>query len=95
MGRHKMTVPIQIHPFLRQFVGGQKIVEVEGKTVGECLADLETKFPAIKQHLYDKEGRLAELWDVYVNSESYYSEGLAKPVKEGDQFVIVALMHGG
>ena len=90
-----MSVTMRIHPFLRQFSGGQKIVEVRGNTVGECLDDLETKFPGIKQQLYDKEGKLADLWDVYVNSTSCYPEELATPVKDGDELTIVALIHGG
>lgn len=90
-----MSVTIRIHSFLRQYTGGDKTVEVKGKTVGECLDDLEAKFPGIKQQLYDKEGKLADLWDVYVNSTSCYPEDIAKPVKDGDELTIVALIHGG
>lgn len=90
-----MSVTMRIHPFLRQFSGGEKIVEVEGKTVGECIENLEVKFPGIKQHLCDKEGKLDNLWDIYVNAASSYPEELAMPVKNGDELIVVAVMHGG
>ena len=86
---------MKIHSFLRQFTDGQKVVEVRGKTVGECLDDLVGKSPGIRQHLYDKEGKLADLWDVYVNSVSCYPDDLAKAVNDGDELVIVALVQGG
>lgn len=90
-----MSVTVQIHPFLRKFTAGQKIVEVECRTVGECIENLGVKFPGIKQHLYDNEEKLHNLWDIYVNSVSCYPEELAKLVKNGDELIIVALMHGG
>ena len=60
---------ILINSFLRQYIGGEKTIAVKGKTVGDCLDDLEGRFPGIKKQLYDKEGELADLWDVYVNSK--------------------------
>jgi molybdopterin synthase sulfur carrier subunit len=90
-----MSITIQLHPFLRQFANGQKIVEVIGKTIGECIDDLESKFPGIKAQLFDEQGKLTDLWDIYVNSESAYPELLSKPVKDGDELIILALVHGG
>jgi molybdopterin synthase sulfur carrier subunit len=90
-----MSSTLQLHPFLRQFAGGQKTIEVKGRTVGECLADLESRFPDIKPHLYDEAGKLADLWDIFINSDSSYPEQLARPVKDGDELIIIALVHGG
>jgi molybdopterin synthase sulfur carrier subunit len=90
-----MTVTVRIHPFLRNLTGGQEIVEVQGKTVGECLDDLEAKFPGIKRQICDPEGKLVDPWEIYVNSTSSHPEGLAKPVQEGDELAIMALILGG
>lgn len=90
-----MSITLQLHPFLRQFASGQKTVEVTGKTVGECIADLESKFPGIRAHIFDEHGKLADLWDIFVNSESTYPNHLARPVKDGDELIIMALVHGG
>jgi molybdopterin synthase sulfur carrier subunit len=90
-----MAVTVRIHPFLRNLTGGQEIVEVQGKTVGECLDDLEAKFPGIKRQICDPEGKLVDPWEIYVNSTSSHPEGLAKPVQAGDELAIMALILGG
>jgi molybdopterin converting factor small subunit len=38
----------RIHPLLQDIVHGQAIVEVEGRNLGECLADLEKKYPEME-----------------------------------------------
>ncbi len=90
-----MAVRVRIHPFLRKLTGGQEVVEVQGRTLGQCLEDLEAKFPGIKQQICDPKGNLADPWEVYVNSSSSHPEGLAKPVQEGDELAIMALILGG
>ena len=90
-----MSITVRIPLFLRKFTGGQKIVEVEGKTVGECIETLEFKFPEIKKNLRDKEGALYIFWNIYLNSASCYPEGLSKSVKDGDELNIIALIAGG
>jgi len=90
-----MSITVRIPLFLRKFTGGQKVVEVEGKTIGECIENLEFKFPEIKKNLRDKEGALYNFWNIYLNSASSYPEGLSKPVKDGDELNIIALIAGG
>ncbi len=90
-----MGIKVRIHPFLQQFTGGQDVVESTGRTVGECLDNLEIQFPGIKQRLCDKQGHLYDYYEIYVNSESSYPEQLAKPVKDGDVLSIVIMIGGG
>jgi molybdopterin synthase sulfur carrier subunit len=90
-----MSVTVKLHPILRQFTQGEKMVEVEGTTIGECIDKLDKKFPGIKQHLVNKTGKLHDLWDIYVNSSSSYPEELALPVHDGDELNIIALIQGG
>jgi len=90
-----MSVTVRLHPLLRQFTNGEQVVEVEGTTIGECLDNLEQKFPGVKQHLLSKAGTLNDLWDIYVNSSSSYPEELALPVHDGDELNIIAMIQGG
>lgn len=90
-----MSIQIRLHPLFQQFTGGQDVVITKGGTVGECLQDLINQFPAIKQRLYDRKGRLANFVEIYVNSESSYPEELAKAVKDGDEITILAIISGG
>lgn len=86
---------MRLHPYLRKSAGGREVVQVVGRTIGECVDDLEAQFPGIKQRLCDDEGKLLSFYDIYVNSESSYPEELAKPVKDGDELTVVTLIAGG
>jgi molybdopterin converting factor small subunit len=90
-----MSVTINLHPTLHSFVNNQAVVEVNGKTVGECLNELVKQFPQIKPWLFDKNGKLHNYVDIYVNQESSYPQELAKPVKDGDKLHITLIIAGG
>ncbi len=90
-----MSVKVNIHPVLYHFTNDQDVVVVNGSTVGECLEELVAQFPAIKQGLFDKDGKLLNYVDIYVNGESAYPDELAKPVKDGDELHIVLIIAGG
>ena len=90
-----MAVKFHIHKTHRQFANGQDIVEVEGKTVGECLNHLITQFPDFKDALFDKKGHLLNIVEIYVNMESAYPDELKKPVKDGDAIHITIMLAGG
>ncbi len=90
-----MSVKVNIHPSLTYMTGGQNLVEVDGRNVGECLDALVSKFPEMKDWLYAKNGKLNGTIEIYVNSKSSYPEELAMPVKDGDQLHIVAIIIGG
>ena len=90
-----MSVTINLHPNLHHFTDGQAVAEVNGSTVGQCLADLVKQFPQIRQGLFGKDGKLLNYVDIYVNQESAYPEELAKPVKDGDELHITLIIAGG
>ena len=90
-----MSVRINIHPILHHFTNGQDVVQVNGSTVGQCLEQLVAQFPELKERLFDRDGKLLNHVDVYVNGESAYPEELAKPIKGGDELHIVLIITGG
>ena len=90
-----MSVKININPFLSHLINDQKVVEVNGNTVGQCLQQLVTRFPELKNSLFEKDGKLNRAVDIYVNLESSYPEGLAKPVRDGDELYTVVILSGG
>jgi molybdopterin converting factor small subunit len=71
------------------------MVEVEGRTVGDCLKQLVQRYPGMKEGLFDKKGKLLNVVEVYVNNESAYPEELAKSVKEGDEIHLILMLSGG
>jgi molybdopterin converting factor small subunit len=94
-GGLKISIKVRLHPFLQHLAGGQEVVELTGHTTGECLEDLEGRFPGIKQLTRDKRGQLRPYCEILVNSESTYPKELTTPVKDGDQIDIVVFVAGG
>jgi molybdopterin synthase sulfur carrier subunit len=91
-----MSVKVKLPLFFwRDLAGGKEQVESVGHTVGECLENLESQFPGIKQRLCDEQERLLPYYEIFVNSKDAYPEELAKPVKDGDVITVVVLLDGG
>ena len=90
-----MGIKLNIHKTHRELANGQDVVEVEGKTVGDCLKRLIEQFPEFQEVLFAKSGKLQNWIEIYVNMESAYPEELAKPVKDGDEIHITIMLSGG
>ena len=81
---------------LRPFTGKQDVVEVQGATVGELLADLTRQFDGLKKHLYTDDGRLRSFVNVYINDEDIrYLQKESTPVQPGDTISIIPSVAGG
>jgi len=90
-----MSVKVNIHSSHRRYTDNQKTVEVAGRTIGECLNDLVGRFPDMKKVLYNADGTLHKLIEIYLNLESTYPDELRKPVGDGDEIQITLMLAGG
>ena len=90
-----MAVNVHIHKTHRQYTDGLEVVNVEGKTVRECLNHLIQQFPAMGKALFLKKDKLLNTIEIYVNHASAYPDELAKPVKDGDEIHLVFMLAGG
>jgi len=90
-----MGIKVHATPLLSQYTNNQRIVEVNGSTVGECLKNLVEQFPSIEEVLFNEHGELLGYLDIYVNEESTYPEELIKSVKDGDELSITLMIGGG
>jgi MoaD family protein len=90
-----MGVSVQIPSTLREFTGGQRVIEAEGQNIGQCLEDMERQFPGIKRELCDEEGRLFTYIRIYINGEMAYPEELTMSVNAGDELIILPAITGG
>ncbi len=81
---------------LRRFTGEQGEVEVTGATVGEALADLVRRHPALQRHLYTDDGALRSFVNVFRNDEDVrHLQREATPVGDRDALSIVPSIAGG
>jgi len=91
-----MAITIKLHnSYLKKFTDDRDTITVNGKTVGECIADLERQYPSVRQSLQDENGTFRDYWEIYVNSASAYPEEMTKAVKDGDEIALVAVISGG
>ncbi len=87
---------IHIPTPLRQYVGKQSMVEVQGATVSEAMSALVAQHPEVRRHLYTEEGKLRAFVNLYVNDEDIrYLQKEATALGEGDSISIVPSIAGG
>ncbi|MCI0665721.1 MAG: molybdopterin-synthase adenylyltransferase MoeB [Acidobacteria bacterium] len=88
----KISVPTA----LRQYIGGETTVNVQGDKIGEALKSLTAQYPELKKHLFDAEGRLRNFVNIYVNDEDIrYQQQEDTPIKESDEISIIPSIAGG
>jgi adenylyltransferase/sulfurtransferase len=91
-----MPTKIHIPTPLRPFTGKQDVVEVDGATIGELLAQLTAKHEGLKKHLYADDGKLRSFVNIYLNDEDIrYLDREQTPVKAGDSVSIIPSVAGG
>jgi molybdopterin converting factor small subunit len=90
-----MGVRVNLHVTLRRHTDGREGVEVEGKTVGECLRNVVKQYPGLEASIFDKKNALSRLVEVYLNHKSAYPNELARPVKDGDEIHVTMMLAGG
>ncbi len=86
---------IKIPTPLRAYTSGNAEIQVEGETVGEALSNLVTKYPDLRQHLYNGSS-LRNFVNVFVGDEDIrYRDGLDTSVEPGEQLRIIPSIAGG
>ena len=91
-----MSVKIELYPFLYQYIeNSPQTAQVDGKTVGECLEQLISRYPQLRTKLFDKKGKLYLNLHVYLNGENAYPDELTRRVRDGDQVHILPINTGG
>jgi molybdopterin synthase sulfur carrier subunit len=95
MERCFMAIEVRIPTILRTHTGGEKVVEGDGSTLGDVIADLETRHSGLQARLID-EGKLRRFVNVYLNDEDVrFLSGLDTPVKDGDTVTVLPAVAGG
>lgn len=90
-----MSVRVKIHPILSQYAGNTSMIQVDGRTVGDCLDVLVRQFPDIKKELFNKNGEVLHYISIWVNGQDAYPAELARKVKDGDELYLLPLFAGG
>ncbi len=91
-----MTTKVRIPAPLRKLTQEQPVVECQGQTVDEVLADLEKRHPGIRERICDENGQIRRFINVFVNGEDIrFKQGSNTAVVEGAEISIIPAIAGG
>ena len=91
-----MSVKVRIPTPLRGLTKDQDVVAGDEGTLAACIAGLESAYPGLKDRICDDTGELRRFVNIYINGEDVrFMDGLASPLKSGDEVSIVPAVAGG
>jgi sulfur-carrier protein adenylyltransferase/sulfurtransferase len=88
---------VQLPAALREYVGGAAEMAVDAVSVRDALAQLATRYPGLRRHLYTDAGELRGFVRVYVNERDVRDlpDGADAALADGDVILIVPSIAGG
>jgi sulfur-carrier protein len=91
-----MSVTVRIPTPLRKLTNEQELISVASGTIGSAIAELQAKFPGIRERLVDESGQVRRFVNVYVNEEDIrFLQQSDTPLKDGDEVSIIPAIAGG
>ena len=91
-----MAAKVRIPTPFRKLTDNQELIEVNAGTVGAAIAELQSRYPGIKERLLDDTGAVRRFVNVYVNEEDIrFLENQQTPIKDGDEVSIIPAIAGG
>lgn len=91
-----MSICVRIPTVMRNSTNSNAIVQCNGTTVSEIIADLTAKYPDLSGVLYDSDSKLHKYVNIYLADDDIrYIGGLEAPVKDGDEITLLPAVAGG
>ncbi len=94
-----MTVKVKMSSLLRQLAQLTKepdTIDVSAPDPVQCLQHLVERFPSMRKWVYDsKQGKLLPQVQFFVNGQKLLTREFAKPLKDGDELLILIAIGGG
>jgi molybdopterin synthase sulfur carrier subunit len=89
-------VKVRLPSAFQEATRGRRQARVSGHTVGEALAALVARYPALRPRLRSESGALRPFVLVFLNSEDIRSQqGEETALRDGDELSIVPAIEGG
>ncbi len=91
-----MPVKVRVPQPMRGLTGGAGEVQVAAGPLSAVIMELEAHHPGMRERLCDESGELRRFVNIFINGEdARFLDGLATPVKDGDEVSIIPAMAGG
>lgn len=88
-----MPVRIHLSSHIRSYTGGRAMVEAEGETLVEVLADLERRYPGVRFRVIDEQDRIRPHMNFFVGG--VLTRDLGQAIRPGDEVHILGSLSGG
>ncbi len=83
---------VRIPSPLRSYTG-QRMVQADGSSLADVLADLDRRYPGIRFRMIDEQQRMRPHIRFFVNGMQWFD--LNQSLRLGDEVVIVQALSGG
>lgn len=91
-----MAVKVRIPTPLRKLTHEEELVQVNPGTISSAIAELQTRYPGIRERLVDDSGAVRRFVNVYVNEEDIrFLQNQDTAIKDGDEISIIPAIAGG
>ncbi len=74
---------------------GEGQIEVDARTVRECITAVEARYPGFEELIVDAKGGLHRFVRLFVNGDELARDALDTPVASDDKVAILAAAAGG
>jgi molybdopterin synthase sulfur carrier subunit len=86
---------VVIPPPYRGPTHGAERVEVDGRTVRECIAAVEARHPGFGPMILDASGRVHRFVKLFRNGDQLQGDMLGAAIADGDRLEVIAAIAGG
>jgi molybdopterin synthase sulfur carrier subunit len=91
-----MSIEVQIPTPLRPHADGQDSIPGNGATVRAVLTDVTTRYPALRDRLFDEAGKPRRFINFFINDEDIrFLDDMESAIKDGDTLAIIPAVAGG
>lgn len=90
-----MNVTVHIPTAFRRHTNGVEKFECAATNLNDVVDTLEQRFPNLKPHLRDQDGKIRRYLNIYVNDEDIRFLGADHLFSEGDEITLVPSIAGG
>ncbi len=81
---------------LRSYTDGQVEIKVGGKNVAQAMEQLVERYPALRPHLFNGDGRLRPFVNLFVGENNVKDlQGLETPLADDARVLLIPSIAGG
>ena len=78
---------------MQSYTGRLRVIEADGSTVSELLADIDRRYPGFRFRIIDEQGAIREHIKIFLNEDQIRI--LSVPVNSNDVVHIICGLSGG